>query len=311
VNSFHVRPMTAGDRFEVADLIYGSINTWYQLRGLPQIFHGGPQVTDVFYEVYERLDPGCGLVAEDTRTGRLMGSCFYHPREHHVALGIMNVHPNYFGQGVGRALLQHIIEFTERSGLPALRLTQSALNLDSFSLYNKAGFVPRAAYQDMVIDVPAAGFNPADVAPAAQVRDATLDDVPAMAALEMEVSGVTRVPDYRYCIGNETGFWHLSVFEGEPGRIEGFLASSRHPAVNMLGPGVCRTEAQAIALIRKELDVNRGRSPVVLVPVERTAIVRQMYAWGARNCELHFCQVRGKFQPFAGVNLPMFLLETA
>jgi GNAT superfamily N-acetyltransferase len=311
MKSLRVRPMTAGDRSEVADLIYASINTWYRLHGLPQIFHGGPQVTDVFYEVYQALDPGCGVVAEDTRTGRLMGSCFYHPREHHVALGIMNVHPNYFGQGAGRALLQHIIEFTDRKGYRALRLTQSALNLDSFSLYNKAGFVPRAAYQDMVIDVPAAGFNPADLAPAPEVRDATSADVPAMAALERDVSGLTREPDYRHCIENAAGFWHMSVFESAPGRIDGFLASSRHAAVNMLGPGVCRTDAQALALIRRELDVNRGRSPVVLVPVERAKIVRQMYAWGARNCELHFCQVRGEFQPFAGVNMPTFILETA
>jgi hypothetical protein len=35
-----------------------------------------------------------------------------------------------------------------------------------------------------------------------------------------------------------------------------------------------------------------------------------MYDWGARNCELHFGQVRGAFQAFRGVNLPAFLPET-
>ena len=79
----------------------------------------------------------------------------------------------------------------------------------------------------------------------------------------------------------------------------------------MLGPGISRTDEQAIALIQKELDVNRGRSPVLLVPVEREKMVRQMYDWGARNCELHFCQVRGEFRPFNGVNMPTFILETA
>ena len=310
MTSLTVRPMTPADRTEVAELIYVSINTWYQRRGLPQIFHGGPQVTDVFYEVYHALEPGCAVVAPHPVTGRLMGSCFYHPRSHHVALGIMTVHPDYFGESVGRELLRYIIDFTERNGLPALRLTQSALNLDSFSLYNKAGFVPRCAYQDMVLAVPATGFQPA-VAGRERVRDATLADVPAMAALEKDVSGVTREQDYRYCIDNALGFWHTSVYENAAGGIDGFLASSRHAAVNMLGPGVCRTEDQAIALIARELDVNRGRSPVVLVPVERPRIVRQMYEWGARNCELHFCQVRGEFQPFAGINLPTFLLETA
>ncbi len=310
MSSMRLRTMTADDRFEVADLIYASINTWYRLRGMPQIFRGGPKVTEVFYDVYNALEPGCAVVAEHTETGRLMGSCFYHPRKYHVALGIMNVHPNYFGEGVGRELLRYIIDFTDKNGYKALRLTQSALNLDSFSLYNKAGFVPRYAYQDMILDVPADGFNQS-VPGSQQVRDATLDDVPAMAALEMDVSGVTREQDYRYCIENTLGFWHTSVYDNGTGGIDGFLISSRHQAMNMLGPGVCRSDEQAIALIRRELDINRGRSPVFLVPVEREKIVRQMYAWGARNCELHFCQVRGEFQPFKGVNMPTFVLETA
>src|SRR5687768_10589572 len=168
-----LRTMTEADKHEVADLIYASINTWYRLRGMPQIFRGGPKVTEVFYDVYNAIDPNCAVVAEHPETHRLMGSCFYHPRKHHVALGIMNVHPNYFGQGVGRDLLKYIIDYTEQHGFKSLRLTQSALNLDSFSLYNRAGFVPRHAYQDMWLTVPADGLKP-DVPGAQHVRDAKM-----------------------------------------------------------------------------------------------------------------------------------------
>ena len=192
-NVLQLRPMTPGDRSEVADLIYASINTWYRLHGMPQIFHGGPGVADAFYQVYSVLDPGCCVVAESKASGRIMGSCFYHPRRHHVALGIMNVHPNYFGLGVGKELLQYIIDFTDRKGYKSLRLTQSALNLDSFSLYNRAGFIPRHAYQDMMIHVPESGL-PHTVPGMENVRDATPADVSRMAELEMDVSGVMRVP---------------------------------------------------------------------------------------------------------------------
>jgi len=310
MSAFRLRAMTVEDKPEVADLIYGSVNTWYRLHGMPQILNGGPQVAGVFFDVYHAIDPGCGVVAEHAETGRLMGSCFYHPRKHHVALGIMNVHPNYFGQGVGRGLLRHIIDFADRKGYPSIRLTQSALNLDSFSLYNRAGFVPRSAYQDMILTVPVDGLK-GEVPGLQHVRDATLNDVPALAALELELSGVSREQDYRHCIENAAGFWHTSVCENAGGGIDGFLSSSLHPAVNMLGPGVMRGDQEALALIHRELHVNRGRSPVVLVPVEREKIVRQLYDWGARNCELHFCQVRGDFQPFKGVNIPTFILETA
>lgn len=305
----HLRPMEPEDRFEVAELIYCSINVWYQNHGAPPIFKGGPRVTEVFYDVYHELEPGCAVVAENAETGRLMGSCFYHPRKHHVSLGIMNVHPNYFGQGVGRALLQYIIDYTERHGYRALRLTQSALNLDSFSLYNRAGFVPRCAYQDMFLPVPEQGLTYV-VQGLDRVREATLEDVAAMAALEMEVSGITREEDYRYCIKNKAGFWHVSVYENPRGDVDGFMISSGHPAFNMLGPSVSRSESEAAALILYELNQHKGRSPVFLLPVERERLVRQMYDWGARNCELHFCQVRGEFQPFRGINMPTFLPET-
>jgi len=304
-----LRTMSEADRSEVAELIYVSINVWYQTHGHPRIFQGGPRVTEVYYDVYNDLSPGCNVVAVNEQTGRLMGSCFYHPREHHVSLGIMNVHPNYFGCGVGGALLRHIIDYTDEHGFRALRLTQSAVNVDSFSLYNKAGFVPRYSYQDMFIQVPESGM-PQTTRGDDRVRPASLDDVSAMADLEREVSGITREIDYRYCIENRGCFWNCAVVENPRGGLDGYMLSSAHPASNLLGPCVTREEDDAAALILWALNQNTGRAPVFLVPMEKEKLVRQMYDWGARNCEMHFCQVRGEFQPFRGVNMPSFLPET-
>ncbi len=180
MDTMHLRPMEPEDRSEVAELICVSTNYWYQMRGAPAVFPAGPEATAIFCEVYESLDPGCCVVAQNRRNGRLMGSCFYHPREHHVSLGIMNVHPNYFGQGVAAALLKYIIDYAERHDYPAVRLTQSAMNLDSYSLYTRAGFVPRSSYQDMIMEIPESGFP--HQAPQGRVRPATEEDVEAMMA---------------------------------------------------------------------------------------------------------------------------------
>jgi hypothetical protein len=102
------------------------------------------------------------------------------------------------------------------------------------------------------------------------------------------------------------GFFGTAFAEEE----SGFLMSSAHPALTMLGPCLARTETEAAALLARGLDLHRGRVPVFLVPVERSRRVHQMYDWGARNCELHFCQVRGEFQPFRGISMPTFLPET-
>lgn len=304
---FRVRTMTPSDRSEVASLIQVSLNYWYQTHGRPPIFSGNPAAADCFYEVYDALEPGCAVVAEDEQTGRLAGSCFYHPRPHHVGLGIMNVHPNYFGRGAAGALLRHVIGLAEQEGKP-VRLTSSALNLDSFSLYTRHGFVPRQAFQDMYLTVPAGGLGAGRGN--SRVRDAAPGDVEAMAALEMAVSGITREIDYRFAIANPVGCLHASVYEGDSGALDGFILSCDHPSFAMVGPCVARTEREAEALILAELDRFRGKTPVFLVPVDRPALVRRMYDLGARNCELHFCQVRGAFQPFAGISTPSFLPET-
>ena len=306
-----LRQMTPEDATEVAELIYASINVWYRDNGHSEIqFQGGPTITEVFFETYDALEPGATVVAVSPASGRIMGSCFFHPRPTHVGLGIMNVHPNYFGLGVAKALLKHICEVTDSQGSPALRLTSSALNLDSFALYSRNGFVARLAYQDMWVAVPPGGLG-ASVPGRDRVRPAVPADAPSMEALELEISGVSRGPDYAHTIENVQGFWGAAVLDGASGGIDGYVISSGHAAMNIIGPLVARTEDDAIALVAHALDLYPGRAPLVLVPVERRKIVEQMYAWGARISELHFCQVRGEFQPFRGVSMPTFMLETA
>lgn len=308
-----VRSVTAADREAVAKLIHASTNHWYVSNGRPAIFRGDPLDAAVFFDVYQALDPDCALVVEED--GQIIGSCFYHPRETHMSLGIMNVHGDHFGKGVARKLLSEIIALAESRRLP-LRLVSSAMNLDSFSLYTRAGFTPRCAYQDMTISVPAEGLHvPAALKQAIAaakliLRNATPDDAPAMADLERELMGIRREKDYRYFIANEPGFWHVSVCEDAAGQLQGFCASSAHPACNMVGPGVARTPIAAAALLLRELDHQRGRSPVFLVPVDQRELVAMMYALGARNCELHFTQVRGECPPMRGVNMPTFLPES-
>ena len=296
MSDFELREMREEDRQEVAELIYLSTNQWYLTHGHPAAFSGEPAVADVFFSVYGKMEGSAGVVAVDGWSGRLIGSCFYHVRPTHVSLGIMNAHPNHFGCGVARQLLQFIIDLADREGKP-VRLVSSAL-------YTRAGFTPRCAYQDVLVEVPEEGMG-VEVEVPKRVRVATMEDVEGMAVVEMEISGIRRDGDYRYFIENKDGFWHVSVCEGEDG-LEGFLISSQ----GMLGPGVARTEGQAAALLLAELEQHRGKGMVFLVPVECGELVRQVYAWGGKNCELHFAQVRGAFQPFRGVSMPPFMPET-
>ncbi len=300
--------MRADEWGAVAEIICASIRTWYAAAGKPGRFPNGPTSCLLFPQVYEALDPGCCVVAEDKETGRLAGSCFYHPRETHISLGIMNAHPDYFNQGIAKKLLQHICEIADEQKKP-IRLVSSAMNLDSFSLYTRAGFTPRAVFHDMSIKVPEGGL-PVSCEGLARVRPARAEDAKAMSELEYELAGIRRENDYRHFIENAMGIWHTLVIESAAGKIDGFLVSIFHPASNMIGPGVMRSEADAAALILAQLNHHAGRSPVCVVPALCGGLVQQLYKWGLRNAEIHFFQCRGEAQPLKGVVMPTFMPET-
>jgi GNAT superfamily N-acetyltransferase len=307
---FTLRPLGGEDRAAYGEMVHASFNAWYWKHGWGRdYFQCTPSEAAVFYDIYNDLTPGRSFAAFDSDSGRMLGACFYHPRERHVSLGIMAVHPDHFGRGIGRALVNAIVRFTEEGGYPALRLVSSAMNMDSFSLYNRAGLVPRQAYHDMIITVPVEGHTSRHPV-RDRVRPADDDDVTAMGALELEISGIRREPDYHYALANPRGCLQTLVCGDGNSGLDGWLMSVRHPALNMIGPGVARTEEAAAALILAQLEYFRGQVVLLVVPMDKRRLVETLYNWGARNVETHLFQVRGEFQPFNGVSLPSFLPET-
>ena len=305
---FDIRHMRMDEWEDVAELIHESTNAWYVANGKNAIFNGPPTDAMLFCEVYEALDPSHCLVAESSSDHRIAASCFYHPRPTHLSLGIMNVHPDFFGQGLAGALLSRIIEFAKARELP-VRLVSSAQNLDSFSLYTRKGFVPFLSFQDLYIEIPE---NGPDFAPSDQpfIEEASMKDLAEMVELERELSGIERSKDYAYFIANELGIWRTLTYRDEDSRLLGFLSSVNHPGSRMIGPGVARTEEIAVALLAKQLDGFRGLCPVFLLPVTASHAVRTAYSWGAKNCEIHFAQCLGRYQPPKGVVFPTFMPET-
>lgn len=305
---YYLRQMSSDDREEVSRLIFHSTNRYYVSIGREPIFKGDDLAAADIFDVYERIDPGEGIVAVDDQSRKIIGSCFVHPRETHISLGIMNAHPDHFGRGVARAILVSIIDRARTADKP-VRLVSSCFNLDSYSLYTRSGFVPFETFQDMFVEVPEGGLPhgpPNDLA----VRSATVADVDEMASLERRISGISRISDYRYFIRNDDNLWRVSIVESSRG-IDGFLVSCGSNALNMIGPGVASTQDQAAALFYDQLSHQQGRCPVLLVPVSCGDLVRQLYDWGARNCEMHVAQSYGSAQNPAGVVMPTFLPESA
>lgn len=321
-NARTLRLATANDREALATIIRDSTNAYYvEQLARPPIFPPDKLVTTDMVDLYAALDGSecllcVGAVEEEGQVaGQILGSCFFHVRETHVSLGIMNVNPAHFGEGVARQLLTEIIERASALG-KSVRLVSSCLNLDSYSLYTRLGFAPFEFYQDMLFQVPAAGYAVPSPANGISIRPATLADLDAITALERRVSGISRATDFHHFITNPDGHWHVSVAETEKGAAEGIcgvLASCASAACNMVGPGVVSSDAgsaTAAALIVTELNRHPERTPVVLVPGRFPELVQALYAIGGRNCELHVGQSTASVAPPTGITLPTFLPET-
>jgi GNAT superfamily N-acetyltransferase len=294
---------------ELSALISTSLDHWYSKNLNRKNFTAGPASMRFFPEIYEDLDPGCCVTATCPESGQIAGACFYHPRETHLSLGIMAVHPEFGGLGIARAILDVIVQLANDQNLP-IRLVSSAMNLDSFSLYSKAGFVPRESFQDLLITVPESGLAQAP-SHQNQIRSATLNDIARMVALERELVGISREQDYLFFVKNKDALWHTLIAETSEGEITGFLCSIDHPNMRMLGPGVSRREETSLALIHHELHHSRrGQSLVFLVPTSSSTMVKELYLWGARNIEIHFSQALGKTAGTTGIVIPTFMPES-
>jgi GNAT superfamily N-acetyltransferase len=303
--------ITPADHESIAKLLHRSLVHWYETRlNQGARFGDSPAPFLLFPEVYEALDPEQALIAREDTTGDLLGVCFAHERETHLAIGIVATAPEATGRGIARQLMEVILQRAQQAGKPA-RLVSSLLNLDSFSLYNRLGFVPGTLFQDLLISVPASGLPGPPPVGIDQVRAAAADEAGRIADLEYSLQHIRREKDFAFFLANQVGAWRVLVAESAPSSLTGYLAMSTHPSFTMIGPGVAIDEPTAAALLWRALDSLRGQTLVFLLPSAATQLVRTAYSWGARNVELHVAQSTAPFPATSGIVFPTFMPETA
>ncbi len=306
-SSLCVGRLTPAALDEAARLIHQSLAAWYRRHlNQPDRFGHDWEPFRVFPSVYESLDPGCAITVRDYPDSPLLGLCFYHPRTTHVAIGIVVTRPEAGGRGVARAMLEEVLALADAAQLP-VRLVSSLMNLDSFSLYTRLGFVPGMVFQDLQFPL---GVLPPLFPASGHLRLAKAEDVPAMADLEHRMAGIRREHDFCHFITNDPRLWHTLVLISEDGTLRGFLTSLHQGDTRMIGPGWMENDGDALALLSAQLHHHAPANPVFLVPARAAALIAACYQAGARNVELHTAQVRGPSPDPQGIIIPTFLPES-
>src|SRR5690242_34309 len=125
-----------------------------------------------FYGVAARVD------------GKLVGSNFISLTDAVGGVGPITVAPSFDGHGIGRALMNNVVNHARQKGVEQIRLLQDSFNTKSLSLYASVGFDTRAPIGLMNAKA-AAETDP-------MVRPATEPDLPALDDLCQQIYKVSR-----------------------------------------------------------------------------------------------------------------------
>lgn len=227
-----------------------------------------------------------GVVGE--ADGRLLGSAYAHERDPIVGIGPVSVDPEAQAGGVGRAMMQSLLDHC--AAAPGIRLVQDAFNTASMPLYASLGFVVR---EPLVL---IAGMPSASVDAAVEVRPMAEADLDACAALCEAVHGYPRTGELRDALGRSAA---AVAYRG--GRLVAYASS-----VTMRSHGVARTLGDMTALLVGAATF-ATEPPAFLLPTRQAEFFR--WALDARMRIVKPCTLMtiGAYQQPAGSYFPSIL----
>jgi len=227
--SIVLRAGTSADGERCGAICYEAFRSVAEAHGFPPDFESAALAIKTLTLLFQA--PGFyGVVAE--KDGKIVGSNALDERCAVAGLGPITVDPNGQNRGVGRLLMQHMLERADEKGFAGVRLFQSAYHGRSLSLYAKLGFVAREPLSIMN------GDPIAHKIPGYTVRPMTNDDLDACSDVCRKVHGLDRAGEVHDALR-----WGRPLVVEHDGRITGYatsLGSSGHAV------GETNTEIKAL-----------------------------------------------------------------
>jgi predicted N-acetyltransferase YhbS len=227
-----------------------------------------------------------GVVAE--RGGEVIGSAFVDERAAIAGVGPVTVDPAAQDDGVGRALMEALLERERERSAAGVRLVQTAYHYRSLALYLKLSFVVREPLSVLQ------GRPPTLSAPGRSVRPAREEDIPACGELCVKVHGHDRSSELHDAIAAGT-----AVVVERPERVSGYGTG--------FGYGwhaVGETNEDLFALLGSA-DSFLGLG--ILVPSRNAELLSWCLARGLRIVQQSTLMTLGLYSEPAGAYLPSIL----
>lgn len=223
------------------------------------------------------------VIAEEG--GRIIGSNCLDERSTISGIGPITIDPGTQNRGVGKALMQAVLDRVREQGAPGVRLVQAAFHNRSLSLYTNLGFAVREPLT--VVN----GTTVLRRIEGCAVRPAVTADLDACNALCQRIHGHHRGGELSDGIAQGTAF----VVE-RLGRVTGYTS-----VMGFFGHSVGEANIDLMALIAGTPEFH---GPGIFVPSRNTELFRWCLAQGLRVSQPMTLMSMGLYNEPAGPFLP-------
>ncbi|MBI2486599.1 MAG: GNAT family N-acetyltransferase [Deltaproteobacteria bacterium] len=213
---------------EIGRICFEAFKSIHDRHSFPRDFPALDLALKVVDMLVERKD-FYGVVA--LLDGKPVGSNFLSLTDPVAGLGPITVDPACQTRGIGRALMQNVIDYGRRNNIEQVRLLQDSFNMASLSLYSSLGFDVK---ETVVLMQAAPTTKPDD-----SVRLVMETDLPTVEELSKRIYKVSR----RNEVAATALYGFPAFLRAREGRIAGYLIPG------FFGHGVSETEEDALVLI--------------------------------------------------------------
>lgn len=140
-SSFKIRKATIHDIKPASEIFLQAFNSFNATVGLPPEWPNLEFCEGIVGSLIQ--NPGFYAIVAEDHEGRIIGSNFLEKHDDITAPGPISVDNKTQNGGVGRALMQEVIDYSYSIEKKEIRLVQVSNNTKSYALYASMGFEPR------------------------------------------------------------------------------------------------------------------------------------------------------------------------
>jgi predicted N-acetyltransferase YhbS len=280
-----IRRARAEDAGECGRICYEAFRTINTQHNFPPDFPNADIAKRFLTMMFSHAGFFCVVAEQD---GKIVGSNCLDERCGIAGVGPITVDPAVQNHGVGRALMQAVMDRAAEKRFAGVRLVQAAYHNRSLSLYAKLGFdakEPLSVMQGAPIKLKIAGCS---------VRPAQPPDVEECGRICRRVHGHERSGELRDAIGHGA-----AVVVERGGRITGYSTG-----LAFFGYSVGEANLDLQALIAS---AEAFHGPGILVPTRNAALFRWCLENGLRVVQPMTLMTMGLYNEPAGAYLPSIL----